>query len=74
MYANNKNKDSNLRKHLGFVHNKQNVMFLSQKQNFKVSHLNLSVQRVAELDNAVFEAIIIDGRTFSDFKKTGNNN
>ncbi|RNA27827.1 hypothetical protein BpHYR1_028262 [Brachionus plicatilis] len=63
-----KNSDSNLRKHLGGVHN-MDVLYASQVTASK--KIEIDSQRRKELNKAVLECIIIDSRPFGDFSKSG---
>ena len=45
------------------------MLFQSQKNKIKSENPNLSTQTVSELNDAVFNAIISDGRAFGDLSK-----
>ena len=66
-YLNNNNYETNLRKHLGNVHKIPNIMFASQQKNVNEKKPIDS----APIDEAILNAIIIDGRPFNDFNKPG---
>jgi hypothetical protein len=64
--ASSKYNDSSLRKHLGTVHHMRDVLYPSQKGEFKAME-----KRVKELNDAAIQAIILDSRSFGDFRRPG---
>jgi hypothetical protein len=65
--------DANLRKHIGLKHKRLEYMYESQKRNITVSAKNVEKHNFNRkmLDQAAIYAIVLDSRTFGDFRKPG---
>ncbi len=59
--------DSNLRRHLGNVHNMKEFLYSSQLQT-KTDATLISTKDKQELDGAIIEAAYMNGRSFNDFR------
>ena len=70
MFKPNGSSDTNLRRHLGNVHKLEGFLYPSQLRHHKKAKL-VSTKYKRQLDNAVIEAIFLDGRSFNDFEKKG---
>ncbi|CAF3319125.1 unnamed protein product [Rotaria socialis] len=66
----NYSSDTNLRRHLAYVHNLNQFLYPSQLQNRKKASL-ISTKLKQQLDKAAIDAISVDGRSFGDLGKEG---
>ncbi|CAF4226782.1 unnamed protein product, partial [Rotaria socialis] len=66
----NDSSDTNLRRHLAYVHNLNQFLYPSQLQNRKKASL-ISTKLKQQLDKAAIDAISVDGRSFGDLGKEG---
>ncbi|CAF0933307.1 unnamed protein product [Didymodactylos carnosus] len=67
-----KSSDTNLRKHLGTFEKMPQFLYPSQRKQHKTGKLaRITTKRKLELDSALFECILLDGRSYNDFNKKG---
>jgi hypothetical protein len=62
---------TNLRRHLGFVHNRSDLLYDSQRKEYKPKPSSLSNDFKKELDEKLVYAITVDSRSFGDFSRPG---
>ncbi|CAF1291621.1 unnamed protein product [Rotaria sordida] len=62
---------TNLRKHIGLVHKKNEYLYPSQQTNYLPKSNSISPERKKKLDSAIVSCIIKDSRSFDDFRKSG---
>ena len=77
MIASSKSSDANLRKHMYTRHEISDFLFPSQKIQIgleKDETCTMSAEQKQEIDEAIMNATIIDGRSFMDFSKPGKKN
>lgn len=62
---------TNLRRHMGFVHNRTEFMYASQQKNYRPKDSKIPPDFKKKLDEKHLEAIILDSRPFNDFSRPG---
>lgn len=60
-----------MRRHLGSVHGRRDLLYDSQKKDFATKTPSLPPEVKKELDEKLINAIIIDSRPFGDFSRPG---
>ena len=66
-----KKQDGNQRKHIGIFHKKREFLYPSQIKQSEKKTPNISPEKKRQLDDAAIDCIVLDGRSFTDFKKPG---
>ena len=69
-----KGSDANLRQHMYTKHGCDNFLYPSQKKRILATQESFTLvdrKRCRELDKALVDCVIHDGRSFNDFRKEG---
>lgn len=70
----NEHSDTNIRNHLGKVHNKAEFLYPSQKSNYQPKARSINIEEKKIIDQAAIDAIVKDSLPFNHFQKTGMKN
>ena len=62
---------TNLRRHVGAIHNRADLMYNSQKKHHQRKRSVISPEMKKILDEKHLQAIVIDSRAFNDFSRPG---